>query len=139
MAQRFGAIPINVDEHAAGDVIESRTGNPRVPCVFEAVGAAATVRTAYNLCDLGGTVILVGNLAKEFTLPLQGVTSNEITLRGSYGFSRDDFGIALELVQRNPHLLQGFVSGFCSLEKTPEVMTELAKGERQAIKIIIKP
>lgn len=139
LAKKFGAMPINVDKEMAADVIERQTGNRRVPGVFEAVGVAATVRSAYDLCDFGGIVVLVGNLAKEFTLPLQGVTSNEITLRGSYGFSRDDFGKAIELVEKNPQFLQEFVSGFCSLEETPGVMTALAKGERQAIKIIIKP
>jgi L-iditol 2-dehydrogenase len=138
-AKRFGALPINIDKEAAADVIERETGNSRVPCVFEAVGGAATVRTAYDLCDFGGRVVLLGNLAKEFTLPLQGVISNEITLRGSGGFTRDDFGKAIEMVERNPDLVKEFVSGYCTLEETPEVMTALAKGERQAIKIIIKP
>ncbi len=65
--------------------------------------------------------------------------SNEITVRGSGGFTRDDFGKAIETVERNPDLVKEFVSGFCTLEETPEVMTALAKGQRQAIKIIIKP
>ncbi len=104
-----------------------------MPGVFEAVGAAATVRTAYDLCDFGGTVVLVGNLAKEFTLPLQGVTSNETTLRGSYGFNRDDFAKAVELLTKNPETLKELISGSCSLEETTQVMTQMGKGERQAI------
>lgn len=139
LARKFSATPIHVDNESAADVIERDTGNRRVQGVFEAVGAAATVRAAYDLCDFGGTVVLIGNLAKEFTLPLQGVTSNEITLRGTNGFSREDFGKAIELVERKQDSLQEFVSGFCTLEETPRVMTELAKGERQAIKMIIKP
>src|SRR5690606_13204165 len=75
LAQAFGAIPINVDTEDAAAVIAAATGNRGADGVFEAVGAAATVRSAYDLCGIGGTVVLVGNLAKEFTLPLQGVTS----------------------------------------------------------------
>ncbi len=65
MGKKFGAFPINVDKESAADVIERETGNPRVPCAFEAVGGAATVRAAYDLCDYGGRVVLLGNLAKE--------------------------------------------------------------------------
>jgi L-iditol 2-dehydrogenase len=139
VAREIGAWPINVTESDPADVIENRLGHRRVRGVFEAVGAAQTVRAAYDLCDFGGTVVLVGNLAREFTLPLQGITSNEITLRGSYGFSRADFAEAIRLVSKYQRILQHLVSGVCSLEETPAIMTKLAKGERQAIKIVIHP
>ena len=70
---------------------------------------------AYDLCDFGGTIVLIGNLAKEFTLPLQGITSNEITLRGSYGFTRSEFEKAVHLASNNEELLRHFVSGSCAL------------------------
>jgi len=139
LAARFGAIPINVDREPPADAIERHAARRRLPGVFEAVGAAATVRAAYDLCDFGGTLLLVGNLAKEFTLPLQGVTSNETTIKGSYGFNRDDFASAIKLVGKNQDALQLLVSGTCALEETPNVMTQLAKGERTAIKFIIHP
>jgi len=139
LAERFGARAINVDKEAAADVLERGTGKRRAQCVFEAVGAEATVRAAYDLCDFGATAVLVGNLAQEFTLPLQGITSNEITLRGSYGFTSGDFGEAVGLAERNAGHLRELVSGYCTLEETPGVMTELGKGERQAIKMIIRP
>jgi L-iditol 2-dehydrogenase len=139
LAKKFGAKPINVDKESPADVIERQAGRRRVRGVFEAVGASATVRTAYDLCDFGGTLVLIGNLAQEFTLPLQGVTSNETTIRGSYGFNRTDFAKAVELVEKNPDTLRELVSGFCTLEETTQVMTEMAKGERQAIKMIIRP
>lgn len=139
VAGEMGAVPINVEMSDPADLIKDQLGQRRVPGVFEAVGAAQTVRTAYDLCDFGGTVVLVGNLAREFSLPLQGITSNEITLRGSYGFSRTDFAEAIRLVSKHQKILQRLVSGVCSLEETPAVMTKLAKGEQQAIKIVIHP
>jgi L-iditol 2-dehydrogenase len=139
LAREFGARPIHIGRENPADAIERQSGRRRVPGVFEAVGLAVTVRTAYDLCDFGGTVVLVGNLAQEFTLPLQGVTSNETTLRGSYGFNREDFAYAVGLVAKKTDLLQRLVSGFCTLEETPEVITSMAKGERPAIKMIIRP
>jgi len=139
LAAKFGAIPINVDRETPAAAIERLTGRQRLPGVFEAVGAAATVRAAYDLCDFGGTLVLLGNLAKEFTLPLQGVTSNETTIKGSYGFNRDDFAAAIKLVSKYQKTLEVLISGTCTLEETPGVMTQLAKGERQAVKIVIHP
>ena len=139
IAREIGAWPINVDVSDPAEIIHKQLGQRRVPGVFEAVGTAQTVRTAYDLCDIGGKVVLIGNRAREFTLPLQGVTSNEITLHGSYGFSRPDFAEAVRLVSKYQKILQRLVSDVCTLEETPDVMTKLAKGERQAIKIVIHP
>jgi L-iditol 2-dehydrogenase len=138
VARTFGAKTI----HAVGDqpaqIIADDTDGRRANCVFEAVGAAATVRTAYDLCDSGETVVLIGNRAKEFTLPLQGVTSNETTLRGSYGFNRIEFDKAVHLASKKEALLRHFISGSCSLEETPGVMERLARGELKALKIVIR-
>jgi threonine dehydrogenase-like Zn-dependent dehydrogenase len=107
--------------------------------VFEAVGSAPTVRLAYDLCDFGGSITLIGNLAKEFTLPLQGLTSNEITLRGSYGFTRAEFQRAVGIASENRDVLAKFITGTCSLAETPSVMSRLAHGELHALKMVIKP
>jgi threonine dehydrogenase-like Zn-dependent dehydrogenase len=139
IAREIGAWPINVDVSDPAEIMHKQLGRRRVPGLFEAVGTAETVRTAYDLCDFGGTVVLVGNRAREFTLPLQGVTSNEITLHGSYGFSRPDFADAVRLVSKYQKILRRLVSDVCTLDETPDIMTKLAKGERQAIKIVIHP
>ena len=138
LARKFGAKTIHAERDLPGQVIADETSGRRANGVFEAVGVAATVRTAYDLCDFGGTVVLIGNLAKEFTLPLQGVTSNEITLRGSYGFNRSEFGTAVHLALKKETLLRQLISGSCSLEETPDVMTLMARGELTAVKIVIR-
>ena len=137
-ARSLGAHPIHAERENALAVISGRTGR-RAAGVFEAVGAAATVRTAFELCDFGGTVVLIGNLAREFTLPLQGVTSNETTLRGSYGFNPAEFAEAARLAVENQEALRQLISGSCSLEETPGVMDRLARGELQAMKMVIRP
>jgi threonine dehydrogenase-like Zn-dependent dehydrogenase len=85
-----------------------------------------------------GTVVLIGNLAKEFALPLQGVTSNETTIRGSYGFSRDEFEQAVNLAAKKETELRRFISGSCSLKETPSVMKRMARGELNALKMVIR-
>jgi L-iditol 2-dehydrogenase len=138
LARKFGAKTIHADRDLPTEIIVNETGGRRANGVFEAVGMAATVRTAYDLCDFGGTIVLIGNLAKEFTLPLQGVTSNETTLRGSYGFTRTEFGQAVRLASKKEKLLRELISGSCSLEETPGVMERMARGELHALKMVIR-
>ena len=135
----FGATPVNVDREDAVAVVRAATEGRGADGVFEAVGAGATVLAAYNLTASGGTLVLIGNLAKEFTLPLQGVTGNETTIRGSYGFTKSDFAEAVAIVADTSIPLRRMISGSCSLAETPEVMTRLARGELNAIKMVIRP
>jgi threonine dehydrogenase-like Zn-dependent dehydrogenase len=65
MARNLGAKTIQADHGQPAQVIANETGGRRANGVFEAVGLAETVRTAYHLCDFGGTVVLIGNMAKE--------------------------------------------------------------------------
>jgi L-iditol 2-dehydrogenase len=139
MIQKFGASPIHVGQEDAIARVRDATEGRMADGVFEAVGAAATVRTAYELCARGGTIVLIGNLAHEFTLPLQGVTGNETTIRGSYGFTKQDFAEAVSLVADKSLALDQLITGSCSLEETPDVMTKLAREELSAIKMVIRP
>ena len=138
LARRFGAKTIHSERDLPAQIIANETNGQRANGIFEAVGLGATVRTAYDLCDFGGTVVLIGNLAKEFTLPLQGVTSNEITLHGSYGFNRTEFQEAVHLASKKESLLRQLISGACSLEETPEIMQRMARGELNALKMVIR-
>jgi L-iditol 2-dehydrogenase len=138
VARDFGAKTIHADRDLPAEIISEETGGRRANGVFEAVGTPITVRSAYELCDFGGTVVLIGNLAKEFTLPLQGVTSNETILRGSYGFTRAEFAEAVHLTSRKEALLRRLISGSCSLEETPKVIERMARGELNALKMVIR-
>lgn len=137
LATAFGAYAVPVDEGPPAEWLRESTGGRCLDCVFEAVGAASTVRSAYELCGIGGAVVLIGNLAKEFSLPLQGLTSREISLHGSYGFTRKDFAAAVELVGDPRFPFAELITKRCSLEEAPAYMTRLAKGELTATKVAI--
>ena len=105
--------------------------------VIDAVGIGASFDQAVEMVAEGGTILLIGNLAKQVDLPLQTVVSNEISLVGTYGFDLKAFEEAVKILPGIESELATFIEGHCTLEETPEVMTALAKGERQALKIVI--
>ena len=139
-ARSFGGKTVRVDP--ADEVaeiaqkVENELGS-RPELVIDAVGIGASFDQAVEMAAEGGTILLIGNLAKQVELPLQTVVSNEISLIGTYGFDLKAFEEAVEILPGMESELATFIEGHCALEDTPGVMTALAKGERQALKIVI--
>jgi len=139
-ARSFGGKTVRVDpaDEVAGiaQKVENELGS-RPELVIDAVGIGASFDQAVEMAAEGGTILLIGNLAKQVELPLQTVVSNEISLIGTYGFDLKAFEEAVEILPGMESELATFIEGHCALEDTPSVMTALAKGERQALKIVI--
>ena len=139
-ARSFGGKTVQVDPAdqltQIAEKVENELGT-RPDLVIDAVGIGASFDQAVEMVAEGGTILLIGNLAKQVELPLQTVVSNEISLIGTYGFDLQAFEEAVEILPGIESELATFIEGHCTLEETPEVMTALAKGERQALKIVI--
>lgn len=139
-ARSFGGKAVQIE--SSGDLgqitkkVETELGT-KPDLVIDAVGIKASFDQAVEMVAEGGSVLLIGNLAKQVDLPLQTVVSNEISLIGTYGFDLKAFEEAVEILPGIESELATFIEGHCTLEETPEVMTALAKGERQALKIVI--
>ena len=138
-AAEFGAGAVSVASRDPGSVageVESRlVGKPEV--VIDAVGTRESFSLCLALVEAGGTLLLIGNLAREVSLPLQDVVSNEVCLVGTYGFDRSDFASAVRVLPDVKSELSTFIEGRCRLSETPQVMTSLARGESQALKTVI--
>ena len=63
--------------------VKALTSGRGADVALECVGIEATVRSAVLSVRKGGTVTLVGNLAKDVSLPLQSVVTRQIRLQGS--------------------------------------------------------
>ena len=139
-ARSFGGKAVQIE--SSGDLgqitkkVETELGT-KPDLVIDAVGIKASFDQAVEMVAEGGSVLLIGNLAKQVDLPLQTLVSNEISLIGTYGFDLKAFEEAVEILPGIESELATFIEGHCTLEETPEVMTALAKGERQALKIVI--
>jgi L-iditol 2-dehydrogenase len=137
----FGGHPVwikNGDTPSmVSDAVASSLG-AKPELVVDAVGTKESFEQAMAMVAEGGTVLLIGNLAKAVTMPLQTVISKETTLIGTYGFNQAAFEEALSMVPKRQDLLATFIEGRCSLEETSDVMTRLAKGEQRALKVVIE-
>ena len=139
-AENFGGQTIRLSkEDSPAEVAEKTVSEigTKPDLVIDAVGIEASFEQAFQMVSEKGTVLLIGNLAKEVKLPLQDLVSRETTLVGTYGFDHQAFKDAVEMLPIIKEELQTFIEGHCTLEEVPEVMTAMAKGERQALKIVI--
>ena len=139
-AENFGGQTIRLPKEDSpakvAEKAESEIGT-KPDLVIDAVGIEASFEQAFQMVSEKGNVLLIGNLAKEVQLPLQDLVSRETTLVGTYGFDNKAFIDAVNMIPSIKVELQTFIEGHCTLEEAPGVMTALAKGERQALKIVI--
>lgn len=139
-AKRFGAIPVFVEKDESPNAITKKAQSAlgdKPDLVIDAVGTQASFRQCISLVQSGGNILLIGNLAKKIEMPLQDIVSREISFVGTYGFDRWAFGEAIAMLPRIQNKLASFIEGRCRLEETPSIMTRLAKGELQSLKIVI--
>lgn len=128
MIESCGGIGAAIDQGAA----------PQADIAFEAAGYNAACQTAFELTRPGGELVVLGNFDQQLTLPLQRLVQQETIIRGSYAYTPQDFADAVDLVNRKHLELGKLITDTCTLADTPQVMTQLARGERRATKIVIR-
>jgi L-iditol 2-dehydrogenase len=106
--------------------------------VFEAVGRAETVTGAIDCVRKGGKVTLVGNIAREVTLPLQKVVTRQIRLQGSCA-SAGEYPEAMELVSMGAIKVGPLITAVAPLSDGPSWFERLYGREPNLMKIVLDP
>jgi L-iditol 2-dehydrogenase len=120
------------------DRILALTDGRGVPVVFEAVGITATVRQSTAVARRGGHVTWIGNSAPTVELAMQELVSKELTLHGAYGFV-DEFERAADALATRRLDVRPLIERVAPLEDGPELFRQLAKGELDAVKVLLAP
>ena len=142
LARTMGATH-DIDPRGEGDAPVSRllgslTEGRGADYSFEAVGSSRPLNTAIAAVRRGGTVVLVGNIAAEATIPMQKIVTNQIRLQGSCAIS-GEFDQVLALLaagKLKPDLL---VSRIAPLSQGPEWFRRLHDAEPGLLKVILQP
>jgi L-iditol 2-dehydrogenase len=140
LAGKFGGQTVRISKEDTPAKVAEKTVfklGTKPDLVIDAVGMSASFKQSLQMIAEKGNILLIGNLAKEVQLPLQDLVSRETTLIGTYGFDKKAFENAVGMLPAIKGELQSFIEGHCTLDEVPEVMASLAKGERQALKVVI--
>ena len=114
------------------------TAGQGVDVVFEAVGRDETVNSSIDCVRKGGTVALVGNIAREIKLPLQKVVTREIRLQGSCS-SSGEYPQAMELIAAGKINVDMLISAVAPLTDGPAWFDRLYGREPNLMKVVLDP
>ena len=138
LAAELGATEaILADAHTLGRISEltNRTG---VDVALEAVGRTETIKSAISSVRKGGTVVLVGNISPEVTIPLQVVVSRQIRLQGSCA-SSGEYPRAIELMAKGDIRVKPLITAIAPLEDGPRWFERLYSHEPNLMKVVLAP
>ena len=134
-AMRFGAThSVNAADRDPVAQVKELTGGRGADFTFEVVGAAGTIRDAYDMAAKSGTVTLVGIAPFGAEAPLNAVdmVRMEKTVRGTYYGStkaRVDMPKMAELYRLGKLNLDDLVSRHYALDQVNEAYDDMDKGE----------
>ena len=114
------------------------TGRRGVDVVFEAVGRGETVNGAIDCVRKGGKVTLVGNIAREISLPLQKVVTRQIRLQGSCA-SAGEYPEAMELISAGRIKVGSLITAVAPLSDGPLWFQRLYGREPNLMKVVLDP
>jgi 2-desacetyl-2-hydroxyethyl bacteriochlorophyllide A dehydrogenase len=104
--------------------------------VFEASGAAAAVRSSFDVVRRGGTVVQIGTVGtNDVSLPVNDLMVREINLLGSFRYA-DEFPEAIRLVASRRIGFDGIVTSIFPFSELHQAL-EVAAGSPEALKVHI--
>lgn len=137
LAQKLGATTIiNVKKE---DPVTEVLAHGGANTVFEAVGHQKTVQQALSMVKKGGKVVIIGMLEATMELGMLDVTVKEIEIRGSYGYTSNDFKQALILIAKGKVKVKPLITHVLPLHDIAKGFDILSKGTENVIKVVLKP
>ncbi len=137
LAQDLGAIAVlSAETDVVAQVLLSAGAG--VDVAVEAVGKTETVTAAVECVRKGGTVVLVGNISPEITLPLQKVVTRQIRLQGSCA-SAGEYPRAMELLETGKIQVRPLITAIAPLADGPQWFARLHAREPNLMKVILAP
>jgi threonine dehydrogenase-like Zn-dependent dehydrogenase len=106
--------------------------------VFDCVGLSTTFSTALSLVKKGGNITLIG--MHSSTIEINNIwlmTTNNISVRGVYGFNHDIFKTAINLYAQKKVNAQPMVTSRIRLEQVPEMFKVLGNPPHDELKVIV--
>lgn len=99
MAAELGGTPLDPRAADVAAAARAASGGLGVPVSVDAVGAAATRASCVSATRSAGTLILSGLHEETSAMPAAEIIRREITVRGSFCYTRENFAAAIAALQ----------------------------------------
>ncbi|MGI6038390.1 MAG: zinc-dependent alcohol dehydrogenase [Limnochordia bacterium] len=138
LAREMGAdLAVNPKEEDLAKIVDEWTGGEGVPLTIEAVGATPTVQQGMSMTAPGGTVLWVGNSQRFVEVNMQQTVTEELRIIGTFIYSHDEFGQAVEDIGAGRVSVKKLVSATYPLAEGPEVFAALAAGTNKSLRAVL--
>jgi len=138
LAQDLGATAVLSAETDIAKQVLQLTGGAGADVVVEAVGRTETVTASVESVRRGGTVVLVGNISREVSIPLQKVVTRQIRLQGSCA-SAGEYPRAMELLASGAIQVKPLITAIAPLADGPQWFARLHAREPNLMKVVLVP
>src|SRR5882672_9991113 len=138
LAQDVGATAVLSPDVDFVEQVMQLSGGAGVDIAIEAVGRNETVKMSIESVRKGGTVVLVGNILPEVTLPLQKVVTRQIRLQGSCA-SAGEYPRAMELLATGAIQVKPLIPAVAPLAEGPAWFERLYAREPNLLKVVLTP
>ena len=138
LAQDLGATAVLSAETDIAKQVLQLTGGAGTDVVVEAVGRTETVTVSVESVRRGGTVVLVGNISREVSIPLQKVVTRQIRLQGSCA-SAGEYPRAMELLASGAIQVKPLITAIAPLADGPQWFARLHAREPNLMKVVLVP
>jgi L-iditol 2-dehydrogenase len=138
LAKALGATAALHSESELAKQVRHLTNGEGADLVVEAVGKNETVGASIEAVRKGGTVVLVGNISPEVTLPLQKVVTRQIRLQGSCA-SSGEYPRSIELMASGAISVKPLITAVAPLEEGPDWFKRLLAREPGLTKVVLTP
>lgn len=135
LAKALGAE--NVFDVTQPDALATETADRgRFDVVFECSGHPSAVKTALAVTRPGGTIVQVGILPDEMTMPFNAMVTKEIIYRGTFRFDRE-FNLAAEMIANRTIDVRPIISRAFPFTEADAAFA-FAQDRQRAIKVMLE-
>lgn len=129
----------SVDPSIAADFVADHTRGLGGDIVYECAGVPATVQSAIDLARRGGRVSLIGLAMGDAPISPRQWLNKEIKVSASLGYSHEEFEMTMGFVSDGRIDLDALHSGTIDLIDIAETFVDLAGGQSQHTKVLVRP
>ena len=138
-ARAFGAdVTIDAGRDDPVAVVRELTGGSGADVTIEAVGAGVTARQTTEAVRNAGTVVWLGNSEDRIEVGMQTIVTRNLTLRGSYGMTGEEFERALVLLADDRLPVDAIVNRTATLDEGADLFEQLL-ADPATIKCVLTP
>ncbi|QQO09646.1 zinc-dependent alcohol dehydrogenase [Breznakiella homolactica] len=136
-AKTLGAKECFVPGNALPETVRDIIENGGFPRVLDAVGVPATYENGVQWAAIGAKIVWVGNACKTVTLEIPDIVMKELTIAGSFIYTRQEIADAIALINSGSIDCGILVELTEKMENGPEVFRRLAIEKEDRIKAVL--